>query len=280
MVTRINTLPRRYRWPLKWVFVGLTLLLVCYPHPRRLITNLERWRNPNALIEPDAPALQPLVAELQGKLPNTRDPQQVLKAVEQFVWVRIPYAFDWVTWGVVDYIPTVDEVLAKSREDCDGRAVIAASLLCKLGYHAELVSDFMHVWVKTDRGELMGPRPNKAVVGTDRGARINWSWRLLADFGDAMGYGIAVFPKLREVIVVVACWLALIGPRTGRWAPVAAALLLGVGWLILRTSGQDAWHPHRALQGVGAACCVAGILAQAWPRSRPTAAPLPLSPPG
>ncbi|MFH0981720.1 MAG: transglutaminase-like domain-containing protein [Planctomycetota bacterium] len=264
MLKKLNSLPRRCRWPIKWAAVGLTYFLVCYPYPRLFSRHVQHWRNPNALIEPQAPGLQPLVAELREGLADPSDPQQTMKAVERFVKARIPYAFDWETWGVADYLPTVDEVLTMGREDCDGQAVVAASLLQNLGYRAELVTDFMHVWVKTDRGELMGPRPRKALVATDRGVQVNWGWRLIAEFSDAMAYGIGVFPAGRQVIVLLAVWLALIGPRTGWRTVLVGGLLLFAGLLVMREGGRDWRTPIRWVQWVGFAQLVAGVTVLVW----------------
>ncbi len=268
MLAKLNVLPRRYRWPIKWVVVGLTYFLVCYPYPRLFFRNAEHWRNPDSVLEPDAAALQPWVAELRVALADQHDPPQMLKTVERYVNQRIRYAFDWETWGVMDYLPTLDEVLALGREDCDGRAVVAASLMRKLGYKADLVSDFMHVWVKTDQGEFMNPRPFKDFVATAQGVKVNWGWRLLADFSDALGYGVGVFPMVRQAIILVVVWLALIGPRT-RWPTAAiAGLLLTDGLLLMHASGRNAYAPIRWLQWVGFAQIVAGVTVLAWPWSR------------
>jgi len=265
MLKRLNGFKRRYRWPIKWVVLGVTLLLVCYPYPHLFLRHLQRWGNPNALIDADAPCLAPLVTEFHGEIGDTGTPREVFKSVERYVAKRIRYAFDWDTWGVVDYLPTVDEVLARGCEDCDGRAVVAASLMRNLGYRAELVTDFTHVWVKTDHGEYMGPRPGKAVVVTDRGLQVNWGWELLSCFSEAIAYGVAVFPMGREGIVLLVAWLMLIGPRTGRRAALAAGLLLLAGWLLLRPGGHTAWAPIRWMQFLAVALLLAGVVAGMWP---------------
>jgi hypothetical protein len=220
----------RRAWPMRWLVKGaaiaVTALLIAYPYPHFLARNVLRWRNPNTLIEPDNPRLQPLVAELQEQLDPDLPPRQTLKRVERFVYTKVPYAWDWETWGVADYIPTVDEVLDAEREDCDGRAVIAASLHRALGYKADIVSDFAHVWVKTDRGETMSPGKSKSLVASDRtGTRVQW--RTLLNVPRAIAYGIGVFPLARELILVIVIWLALLRPGV---RPVIALLAL---WLIL-----------------------------------------------
>ena len=264
MLKKLNNLPRRHRWPIKCAILGLTWFLVCFPYPRLFLRHVAHWRNPNALIDTKAPALQPLAADLRSLIHDGDDPQRVLKAVEGYVCQRIPYAFDWETWGVADYLPTLDEVLEMGREDCDGQAVVAANLLQSIGYRAELVTDFTHVWVKTDYGELLGPRPSKAVVATDKGLRVNWGWRLVANFSDAMGYGVAVFPAERQVIFLLAVWVVLIGPQTDRRTAWVGGLLLFASLRLMREGGHDAHAVLRWLQLIGFVTLVAGVTALVW----------------
>ena len=156
VVWALQRLPGWYRIPIKLAILGFTVLFVCFPYPGRLVRHVTRWQSPNTLIEPNAPALEPLVAALRPQITADMEPKEVLKTVEKFVYKEISYDWDWNTWGMADYIPTVAEAIAKGREDCDGRAVVAASLLARLGYDAAIVTDFAHVWVKTEHGETMG----------------------------------------------------------------------------------------------------------------------------
>ena len=247
------------RWLVKGAAVGLTLLLVTFPYPHLLVRNMQRWRNPNALIEPAAPRLQPMVQELRDQLTPSLPPRRTLKHVEQYVCKKIEYAWDWDTWGVADYLPTVDEVLDAGHEDCDGRAVIAASLLRALGYQADLVSDFAHVWVRTDKGELMSPGKRKSIVASDRrGAQIRW--KTLTNLPRAMAYGVSPFPLWRELIVLTVVWLALLRPGIGRAYGAVGALLLVEGLLKLRLGGHDWQHPILWLQLVGTLELVAAFV--------------------
>ena len=52
------------------------------------------------------------------------EPHALVRGVEKFVYGHVPYAWDWDTWGVADYLPSVAEVRRMGREDCDGRAVV------------------------------------------------------------------------------------------------------------------------------------------------------------
>jgi hypothetical protein len=235
----LNRLHWYVRWPCKWAAFAIVYFIVCFPYPSLFIRHVRHWSNPNALIEPDAPALQPWVQELRT-MPAESDPRAVLKRVQQFVYNHVPYDWDWNTWGLVDYMPTVTEVVEQGREDCDGRAVIAASLLRNLGYNARLVTDFAHVWVATDYGETMGPGKTKTVEVTDKGMKFQWGG--LVELPRATAYGVAVFPPERELILVAAAWVLLLGGAG--YARSAAALLLLVGGLFLmRHGGHDYRKP-------------------------------------
>ncbi|NOT00513.1 MAG: transglutaminase domain-containing protein [Phycisphaerales bacterium] len=237
----------RWRRPIKAAIVALTVFLICWPYPSRLILHLRHCRDLNALIEPDAPGLSPYFDELRPKLVDVDAGQDALKIVEKFVYQKVPYAWDWDNWGVVDYLPTVDEVLTAGREDCDGRAVLAASLLRGLGYQADLVTDAVHMWVKTDRGETMSPGAMGTFVeSSDAGVVIRW--QALTNIPKAFAYGIAVFPLIRELIVVAVIWILTLRRRI-RWRVIGLALLVFVdGLLILRLAGSNPWNPNAAGQ--------------------------------
>jgi hypothetical protein len=192
---------------------------------------MDRIVNPNALIDPDAPALEPLIEELRPLFAEGPSPREALKHVERFVYLKIPYEWDWITWGVSDYWPTVDEAMRAGREDCDGRAVVAASLLRAFGMEARLVTNFAHVWVETPHGDTMSPAGKKAVVATEDGVHMNWS--ALGEAPLSAAYGMAVFPFGRQLIVVGVLWWLLIGKASARRS-VLALLLLTFGLLAIR----------------------------------------------
>jgi len=234
----------------KSIVLAMTLLAVCFPHPTLLVRNIVRWQNPQLLIEPNQPALKPLLNDLKPRLQNIHAGPAALEVVQKFVYETIPYAWDWDTWGVADYIPTVAEVVQVGREDCDGQAVLAASLLSNLGYDAELVTDMTHVWVKTDQGETMSPGLMKPFVqSTDAGAKYDWT--ALVNLPRSIALGIGVFPFERELIIAVVAILLSI--RTDiRWTTFAAAMLALVdGLLILRWAVDNPWKPKLAAQWFG-----------------------------
>lgn len=263
MVDRIfilNRLPWVARLPIKWALWGLVILVVCYPYPNRLVRHLRHWNDPNQLVEPDAAALKPMIQELRAELPDDLAPQEALEHIERFVYRKITYAWDWETWGVVDYLPTVTEVIEQGREDCDGRAVIAASLLRNFGFEAYLVNDLAHMWVRTDAGDTMSPGKQAIAVATEDGFEIQIPG--FVDSLQALAFGVAVFPVGRELIILVALWMLLLRGSVGAAGNLIALALLVVGLMVTRYASRHYQEPLVGLQLVGAGALLAATLFQ------------------
>jgi hypothetical protein len=258
---RLNRSPRYVRWPVKSLIFLLTVFVVCFPCPGRFVEHVRRWSDPNALVEPNEAALRPWFEELQTRVDPAalaEQPSTALRVVERFVYEKVPYDWDWNTWGIADYLPTVAEVAQAGREDCDGRAVVAASLLRKLGVEAEIVTDFSHVWVKTPHGETMGPGKRRAVEGTDKGLRVNPN--ALLELPKALAFGVAVFPLARELVIVAVLWLLLI-PATGpKWLKVVTLMLMLGGLAMLKVGGANFYRQQAAWQWLGVLAVAAGIV--------------------
>jgi len=254
----LNALKSRWRVPIKCALLALTVLLVCFPNPRRLIRHLKHYRNPGALIEPDAKSIEPWVQELAPKLSDEVEPREALKRVERFVYHKVPYEWDWNTWGTADYLPTVDEVVEMGKEDCDGRAVVAASLLRRFGFKADLVNDLAHVWVRTEHGDTMSPGKKPVAVTTDDGVDIDWS--ALTQLPRAAAFGVAVFPLGRELVILGIAWLLLL-PKHGKatFGIVGLILLIG-GLILLRAGSNDYLHPSGLAQTAALVLLVSGAV--------------------
>ena len=254
-----------WRWPLKWLLFAVFCFLVIYPKPWLLPRTISRYADMNAMLDADNPALDPLVAELKSQLVADATPQDALKAVEPIVNAHVPYSWDWDTWGVVEYLPTVDEVFAAGREDCDGRAVVAGSILKRLGFEATLVSDMLHVWVRTPEGSTMSPTSEDTVLAGGReGTSVDLTAGLLSKIARSMSYGVAAFPLLREALIWLALCLLTLHPRVGVWRAISGALLMWIGLDLMRGSGMQAaiWGNWAALLQVylGLAMMVGGWL--------------------
>lgn len=292
----LNPTRRRTRWPLKAAIALAITTLVLFPRLDLLLRDLQHWSRLDALIEPDAPGLAALEARVRQRLgvalptPSPDDPPraapaptpqlngpEVLRITQAVVEEAIPYAWDWDTWWVADYVPRVHETLKAGREDCDGRAVVAASLLKRMGYDARLMSDMGHVWVWTPEGQTMNPSPLAGgavfVVQDDQGSRLNWNavfnWRsIIFDWGRNISYGIAVFPLWRELILVLTAWTLVLGRNT-RWPSALTGLGLAIGgWMLIRWTCGDFWNPSVAAAWAGLAFALAGFGLTAWPARR------------
>ena len=257
--------PRLVRWyvrvPVKLFVFAVVTFFVLFPFPGQFARHLSRLCNLDAVVDPDAPQLAEWEEELRSwatsyrALWETSFPEEartlsdgdvprvdeVQRRVQDMVLERVRYAWDWDTWGSADYIPTVAEMFAKAaddasgelQEDCDGRAVIAASLMRRMGYKADLVTDLRHVWVKTPQGEWMGPGKAKAMVSTPKGTRLDWT-AALGNVPMSISYGISVFPLARELVILAAAYVLLLHTRTHWRTALLAAVLLVQGLLFMR----------------------------------------------
>jgi len=109
------------------------VLLVLYPNPLKLSASLARVISPE--VDPDA------VASLSRSLPS--DPAAIESAVEQ----TIPYSYDWETYGMPWYCPTVTEALDKGHGDCKARALVLASVLEAKDIPYTFICSPVHMWV-------------------------------------------------------------------------------------------------------------------------------------
>lgn len=268
LVRAINPTSRLIRWPLKTAIAAAVLLFMLFPRVDLLVRNIRHWARLDLLIEPGAPGLEKLEAEVRRQLPEGAGPDVALRVTERVVYEAVPYAFDWDTWGNADYVPRVEETLAAGREDCDGQAVVAASLLKRMGYDARLMSDMGHVWVWTPEGESMSPSVLAGgevfVMQGESGSELNWAavfnWRsIVMDWGRNVSFGIAVFPAWREAVLIGVAWLLLLGRRP-RWAVAATGLALAVGgWMLVRAMCGDFWQPAVGAAWGGLGLCLAGL---------------------
>ena len=296
--------PRQgWRWysriPLKWCLFSLVTLVVLFPNPMQLWRHVQRLSDYNQMIDPDAPELADWereireiltakaagaagAAELAPAEPHwgtALSPRHVQQEVERFVLAKVQYAWDWDVWGAADYMPTVREMFERAaaapdgvvREDCDGRAVMAASLMRRLGYQSSIVTDLRHVWVVTEQGEWMGPGRGKTMQSTLSGNELA-IWATAANVPVSLSYGIAVFPLWRSFVILLAAWLLMWRRGAGGWRFLIGGMLLAQGLLFMRLgylapsalrSGAEAWPAW-----LGLAHMAAGFHLLLWPGIR------------
>lgn len=235
------------RVTVKCVLFVIVLGMVLFPHPVLFVRHVDHFRHHDALIQPDLPAMPEINAAINKFLPTNATPKQEFAAVERYVYRTIKYQYDWYNWGNLDYWPTAAEVWERKREDCDGRAVLAASILRSRGYKdARLVANLNHVWVAVADTEIMGPQAEKnlARVG-DKIVVTLPGWRT---FIDVVGQ-ISAFPVLRSLILLFTGTLLLYHPcrHKGGFCFVTALGCIGFvflyEWSHLRMQGDFPGFP-------------------------------------
>ncbi|WP_455141078.1 hypothetical protein [Candidatus Hodarchaeum mangrovi] len=77
-----------------------------------------------------------------------------IKAVEAFIDRIIPFTDDIANYITLDHRASVSDVLARG-DDCDGIALVAASLLTRRGYDSYVVIGKWHSWVEVHLDENM-----------------------------------------------------------------------------------------------------------------------------
>jgi len=256
MIRILEQKPAWIEWPLKAILLLLFAVVVCFPRLDLLVVSLKRYANPNALINPESEALIPWIEEFEKERDLNWKRPVLAKNVERFVYKKLPYEWDWNLWANADYFPTVEEAVAKGKEDCDGRAIVAASMLEHYGIKATLVSDLIHVWLKTDAGEVMGARKSHATLGK-KDASV---FAMARQFIRALGFSISIFPLSRELLILgFASWLLL--PTGFRWeAAVPFLLLTVIGLMLLREGGQHSRNPDLVKNSIGALVLLGGLL--------------------
>lgn len=132
----------------------LWIILVLYPNPLKPVVSLHRLISPE--VDPAA------ARSLADGLPS--DPVEIERAVLQ----RLPYCYDWESWSVPWYYPTVGEALEKGRADCKGRAIVLASVLEVKGIPYQINSSPTHVWVDyPGKQENSAENPDVGLYGVD-----------------------------------------------------------------------------------------------------------------
>jgi hypothetical protein len=182
---------------------GLLLLwtvLALYPNP--LLLGRAAAQSWTPVIDADA------VRDLAATLPD--DP----RLIEEAVLTRIvPYGVPWEVYGVPWYFPTPAEVLAAGRGDCQGRAVVLASLLQAKGIPFTLAASFDHIWVDYP-GKNPTPIENARVAIAQKAPDAQYGFRLPIDWDLRRSWEIE--------------WEYFVAPAPG-WR----LLLLALGWVLI-----------------------------------------------
>ena len=235
---RLAKLRFHWRASLKLLLFGLVTLAALYPNPVLLVKQIQHLTDVESLIQPDLPAMAEINRDINKLLPTNATPQKEFQTVERYVHQKIKYQYDWYNWGNLDYWPTAAEVWERKREDCDGRAVLAASILRARGFKtARIVGNLNHVWVAVDKEELMGPQADKNF--RREGDKVVITLPAFKTLLDVFAQ-LSKFPVLRSLIIFFAAVGLLYHPcrnLTGFFATTTVGLV-GFG-LLLDWSGMQ-----------------------------------------
>lgn len=256
------------RIPVKLLFFSVVTLFTLFPNPFQLQRHLSHVMNLDRMAEGEAPELRVIEIEFREKLREkfgekrvaevgrqadadgssisrraARAPsaREVQREAERFIYEKVRYEWDWNTWGSADYMPTVAEMFEQARsrpdgslrEDCDGRAVMAASLMRRLGYESSIKTDLRHVWVETPEGKWMGPGRTPSVRSTPSGNKTDWL-ATISNVPVSLSYGIAVFPLWRELIIAATAYVLLLHRGMGWKSAVCGGVLILAGLVVMR----------------------------------------------
>lgn len=143
-------------------------------------------------------------------LPKTDKPY----VYEAWVDEKIEYQYDFETYGVFWYIPTVDEVIEKGRGDCKSRAILLASILEAENINYTLHISPYHWWVSYPYNPETKYENPKTSLKTDE----NWKlpnilitiqdmWDVKDEYYQMIWVAMPLWKKLFLSIGLLSIWL-------------------------------------------------------------------------
>ncbi len=147
-----------WRWLLKCSLFVVVLFFVLNPNLWLFVKQLSNYADVESLIQTDFVGLDAINRDIDARLPPKATKHDEFMTVQRYVYEKIPYAYDWDNWRNLDYWPTAEHVWQRKQEDCDGRAVLAVSILRSRGFsNATLAGNVRHIWVTVGDEGLMSP---------------------------------------------------------------------------------------------------------------------------
>lgn len=116
---------------LRILLTFVLLFFILFTSPLVVLKDIQRIQNPP--VDPAAVNASHL----------SDDPREIEKHVKE----KIQYEYDFSTYDVFWYIPTVEEIQEKNKGDCKGRAILLASILKSKNIPHELHVATFHWWV-------------------------------------------------------------------------------------------------------------------------------------
>ena len=112
------------------------IFFALYPNPTNLIQSVYRVFDPPI----DTEEVLNYPVEFVNEQKDSRN-------LEIAVLENTPYQYDWTTYGMPWYYPTVDEVIENQAGDCKSRMIILASMLEYLEKPYQIKYSLDHFWV-------------------------------------------------------------------------------------------------------------------------------------
>lgn len=181
------------------LFLVIWTLFVLYPNPFKLGVSVARIFSPP--VSPEG------VASLTTELPD--DPQEI----ERFVLKEFPYQYDWKTYNVPWYFPTVEEAVRAGTGDCKTRFVVLASIFEYLDVPYTRTVSLTHFWVAYEGKEETGIERTEYAwfISDDEGTRFQVPRERTRDVWDAFREAFWDYmPTVRKVLFVMGLPLALL----------------------------------------------------------------------
>ncbi len=132
-------------------FFAAWVLLTLYPNPTDLVKSIYRVVRP--------PINGTLAAAFDQRFAGLEEAH----AIDANVQSEFPYQYDWVTYNLPWYFPTVDEAFAKMAGDCKTRLIVLASVLESRGIPYSISVSPTHIWVEYE-GKATNRVENAAVA--------------------------------------------------------------------------------------------------------------------
>ncbi|MBD3305405.1 hypothetical protein GF339_03425 [candidate division KSB3 bacterium] len=235
---RTATLPFWLRWLLKAIVFGGVLVLVLFPHPVLFGRQVQHYLDMEMLIQPDFAGIEAINREIDALVTDDMSAEQEFFMIQQYVYQQIRYAYDWDNWGNIDFWPTAEQVWKRKREDCDGRAILAVSILRSRGFAAaSLVGNFRHIWVKVGPQELMSPDTEQTIRTEGEKTILSLpSFDLL--LGSTALY-IVEFPIVRHLVLFFTSLVLCYHPCKHLTGFLGLTTVGLVGVLLLKEGAQD-----------------------------------------
>ncbi len=141
--------------------IGIGILIIitggCIK-PSEWPTQLSHKLDLPSTIEPDHAEIEELnecIEEGWTELSKYHPGEEAIKGELSYIEYEIKECIDYCTdlenpdYQAFEHFPTVTQVFESRVDDCDGRAIVACSLLIHRGYNSYVIMNDRHAWVIT-----------------------------------------------------------------------------------------------------------------------------------